>query len=355
MYASPQRITFTNDVDKALIGALSRVSHSNVIVIADENTARLVVPLLSESTRNAQLITISAGDENKTLDTAIDVWQAMETVGATRHSLAINVGGGVVTDLGGFAAATFKRGIDFINVPTTLLSAIDAAVGGKTGVNFNGLKNEIGTFANAQEVIISTRFFSTLPLSEVKSGYAEMLKHALLQSEQSIDRLLDCDFNDLDLDSMLSDVEESVSIKAEIVRQDPTEQGLRRALNLGHTVGHALESRALHKGNPVPHGYAVAWGLVAETVLSHMRLKFPAATLHRLAQFVRENYAHKGLYFTCDDYDELLSLMRHDKKSRQGEINCTLLKHSGAIVIDNEINDDDMRNALDITRDLMGI
>jgi 3-dehydroquinate synthase len=274
-------------------------------------------------------------------------------MGATRKSLVVNLGGGVVTDLGGFAAATYKRGIPFVNCPTTLLSAVDAAVGGKTGINFNGLKNEIGCFAEATDVIITTRFFTTLPAVELKSGFAEMLKHSMLSSHDDFETLLDFDLAHVDYDRLLQLLKTSVLVKERIVREDPHEQGLRRALNLGHTVGHALESMALHKGKPVPHGYAVAWGLVAEAVLSHMTMHFPSTDLHRLAHYVKAHYG--AFYITCDDYDTLLELMHHDKKSQNGEINCSLLATCGNVKVNNTIDDADMKAALDIYRDLMGI
>ena len=217
-----------------------------------------------------------------------------------------------MTDLGGFAAATFKRGIRFINIPTTLLSAVDAAVGGKTGVNFNGLKNEIGVFKEAETVIISTVFFSTLPERELKSGYAEMLKHGLLDGEAVYNKLLDYDFDNVAGNGLLRLVEESVNVKRRIVEQDPFEQGLRRALNLGHTAGHAFESLALKRNSPVPHGYAVAWGMVVEAVLSHTEKGFPSAELYRLADYVCRHYG--AFHITCDDYPELIEFMRHDKK-----------------------------------------
>ena len=345
-----QHVTYSNQVGAALDRALASTDCFGLFVIADTNTARLVLPRIdSEWLRQATPIVIPAGDEHKTHDTLASVWQALSDGGATRHSVVVNVGGGMVCDLGGFAAATFKRGIRFINIPTTLLAAVDAAVGGKTGINFNGLKNEIGAFAPANEVIISTCFLDTLPRQELRSGYAEMIKHAMLSGPQDFADVVSHEPSTDEPDHLLQLLETSVAVKQRIVEQDPTEQGLRRTLNLGHTVGHALESLALQQGRTVPHGYAVAWGLVTEAVLSHMLLQFPSSDLHRLGTYVREHYGTPGI--TCDDYPALLELMRHDKKSRQGEINCTLLRHIGDPVIDNPITDDDIKTALDIMRD----
>ena len=349
-----QHVTYSNQVGAALDRALASTDCFGLFVIADTNTARLVLPRIdSDALQQSTEIIIHAGDEHKTLDALAQVWHALSDGGATRQSVLVNVGGGMVCDLGGFAAATFKRGIRFINIPTTLLAAVDAAVGGKTGINFNGLKNEIGAFAPANEVIISTCFLDTLPRQELRSGYAEMVKHAMLSGPQDFADVLSHEPSTDEPDHLLQLLETSVAVKQRIVEQDPTEQGLRRALNLGHTVGHALESLALQQGHTVPHGYAVAWGLVTEAVLSHILLQFPSSDLHRLAAFVREHYGTPGI--TCDDYPTLLDLMRHDKKSRQGEINCTLLRACGQPVTDCAVADDDMRTALDIFRDLMGV
>lgn len=349
-----QQVLFTNDVATVLTAVVQSKKYNRTFVLVDENTGREVLPQVQcEALADACVITIPAGDTHKTLNTLSHVWQSLQEGGATRHSLLINLGGGVVTDLGGMAAATFKRGIDFVNCPTTLLSAVDAAVGGKTGINFGGLKNELGVFSEASSVIISTRFFATLPESELKSGYAEMLKHGMLDSHDEFMRLLDFDITHASLDTLLALLETSVKVKQRIVEIDPHERGLRRALNLGHTVGHAFESMAMHQDKPIPHGYAVAWGLVAETVLSHLKMKMPSSDLQALAAFVKENYG--AFHITCDDYPALLNYMHHDKKSVGGEINCSLLRSCGDVETGITVTDDDMSAALDIYRDLMGI
>lgn len=343
-----QNLIFTNDVRAAIEQLEAGGNHNMTVWIADVNTAHLIAPA------PLHLITIPDGDAHKTLETVVHVWDEMERLGVTRRSLVINLGGGTVTDLGGWAAASFKRGMRFINVPTTLLGAVDAAVGGKTGINYHGLKNEIGAFAPASDVIISTCFFDTLPRQEMKSGFAEVLKHAMLSVRDEFLRLLNHDFAaPIDHDDLLERLRHSVQVKVDIVARDPDEQGERKALNLGHTVGHALESLALTRGKPVPHGYAVAWGLVTEAVLSHITLKFPGEDVHRLGAFVRDNY--RDFPFTCDDYDELLELMRHDKKSHDGEISCTLLTAIGDYRLDQSVTPDDVTAALDILRDLLGI
>ncbi len=343
-----QNLIFTNNVMAAIGQIIAQGGHNITVWIADINTARLL-PAPPQ-----HLITIPAGDQHKTLETVTHVWNQMEEMRVTRNSLVINLGGGMVTDLGGFAATTFKRGVRFINVPTTLLGAVDAAVGGKTGINYGSLKNEIGAFAPASDVIISTCFFDTLPLQEMKSGFAEVLKHAMLSDRDEFLRLLNHDFSaPINHNNLLERLRRSVQVKTDIVTRDPNEQGERKALNLGHTIGHAFESGAMKRNQPVPHGFAVAWGLVTEAVLSHMLLKFPSEDVHLLGNFVRDNY--RDFPFTCDDYNELLDLMRHDKKSRNGEITCTLLNAIGDYSIDQTITPDDVIAALDILRDLLGV
>ena len=342
-----QNLIFTNDVEEAIKRLQTDGNHNLTVWIADVNTARLIPT-------PPYLITIPDGDTNKSLETVTHVWDEMERMGVTRHSLVINLGGGTVTDLGGFAAATFKRGVRFINVPTTLLGAVDAAVGGKTGINYQGLKNEVGVFAPATDVVISTRFFGTLPIQEMKSGFAEVIKHAMLSDREEFLHLTEHDFGaPINHEDLLERLRRSVLVKADIVARDPNEQGERMALNLGHTVGHAFESLAMKHGKPVPHGFAVAWGLVTEAVLSHLLLRFPSEDVHRLGAFVRGNYP--GFPFTCDDYDELLDLMRHDKKSHDGEITCTLLSDIGLYHTAQEVTPDDMTAALDILRDHIGL
>lgn len=347
-----QELIFTNDVDAALARIIADAdTRGGLFVVADETTARLVLPSLP-SLADARLITIAAGDENKTVEALAAVWQALSDARATRHALVVNLGGGMVTDLGGFAASTFKRGVPFVNVPTTLLGAVDAAVGGKTGVNLGNLKNEVGVFNEARSVIISTCFFSTLPREELLSGYGEMLKHGLLRSAGEWRRLLAHDILGDDPEALLGLLEESVMVKRDVVLQDPTEQGIRRALNLGHTAGHAFETLAMNRRRPIPHGYAVAFGLLVSLILSHMLLGFPSDEIQRLAAYLKANY---GTYpLDCRDYAELFALMSHDKKNVSPDrLAFTLLRAPGDVAIDQSVTPDDLTAALDIFRDLL--
>lgn len=355
-----QELIFDNDVAARLDQLIERLSPQGVYIIADVNTDRLVVPRLRAESRylaEAPSIVVKDGDINKNLESLSLIWKQLGTLGASRHSLVLNVGGGVVTDMGGFAAATFKRGVRFINVPTTLLSAVDASVGGKTGINFNGCKNEIGVFAESEAAVISTIFFDTLPREELLSGYAEMLKHAMIDDSRTLARLLGYDIaaEGYEPERLLELLRESVGVKERIVSEDLHENGIRRALNLGHTAGHAFESFAMNvRRAPVPHGYAVAWGMVVELVLSRMLKDFPGEILHRYAAYVREHYG--AFEIECNDYPALLALMTHDKKNVTTErINFSLLSDVGEVNIDCEVPETDIKAALDIYRDLMGI
>lgn len=351
-----QTLTFTNDIAREIVRLIENARPHGTYALADSNTSKLVWPRLvagCPELEAVRLIVIPAGDVNKNLDSLAHIWSELQRMGANRHSLMINVGGGMVTDIGGFAAATFKRGMRFINVPTTLLGAVDAAVGGKTGINFGGLKNEVGTFREADAVVISTTMFSSLPDSEMYSGYAEMIKHGLLEGEQTLARLLEYNPVGHDFDRMLELLRASVEVKRRVVAEDPTEKGLRKSLNLGHTAGHAFESMAMENGKPVPHGYAVAWGMVVELVISHMQKGFPSEWLRRISEYVLSHYGAPAV--TCDDYPRLLELMHHDKKNLDDRINFTLLEAPGVISIDCTVDEEEIKVAMDIFRDLMHV
>ena len=350
-------VLFTNYVAEAIEEQVSTVKPSKVFVLVDENTQEAALPVLqsqSEAVRGATVIVVKPGDENKNLESLSYIWQQLGDSGATRHSMLINLGGGVVTDMGAFAAATFKRGIHFVNVPTSLLAAVDASVGGKTGINFNGLKNEIGAFKDADTVIVSSIFFNTLSATEMRSGYGEMLKHALIKGPEMLTDLMKQDVLEVGRERMLDLLKENVGVKQEIVSQDPTEKGLRKALNLGHTTGHAFESLALKRKSPIPHGYAVAYGLVVELILSVMKQGFPSETMRKIANYIYENF--RAFAITCDDYDEIIDFMHHDKKNVDAsEINFTLLKNVGELALDSTATTDEIKAALDIYRDVMHI
>ena len=350
-----QRVIISQDIEHDLAQAIAETEHDRVFVLTDDITQECCLPKVAAllTKHNATTITIRHDDTNKTLDTLADVWTALQQGGATRHSLLVNLGGGMVTDLGGFAAATFKRGIHFINIPTTLLAMVDAAVGGKTGINFGGLKNEVGAFANARYVIVNTCFLDTLDTANLCSGYAEMLKHSLISNAQMWAEHVNFDILQPDLAELQRMVAASIAVKEHIVADDPHEHGIRKALNFGHTVGHALAEFSMQQSTTPPgillHGYAVAFGLIGELYISARKAGFPTARLHQTARFIRENYG--AVAFTCDDYPTLLNLMRHDKKNTSGTINFTLLHDIGDIRINQTATDEEIREALDFIRE----
>ena len=363
-----QTVIISTNIEKSLAEAIGKVDHDKLFVLTDETTQQLCLPVISQMDclKDARHIVIGATDTHKTLETLAHVWTQLGNGGGTRHSLLVNLGGGMVTDLGGFAASTFKRGIAYINIPTTLLSMVDASVGGKTGINFNGLKNEVGVFNDADTVILDTTFLQTLDSGNLLSGYAEMLKHGLIQTTRThaeeragntaddaghskmLDELLAFDFDDIDYGRLSRMVADSVAVKERIVQEDPHEHGIRKALNLGHTIGHAFESFALtHR--PVLHGYAVAWGMVCELYLSCVKCGFPTKTMRTVVSFIKEHYG--TLPYTCDDYPSLYELMTHDKKNTAGSINFTLLADVGDIRINQTANREEIYEALDFLRD----
>ena len=347
----PQKVIISEDLQTALSSAISACPHDKLFVLTDETTRQLCLPVIAgyQCMAEAQSITIGATDANKTLDSLSHVWAELQRMGATRHSLMVNLGGGMVTDLGGFAASTFKRGISYINIPTTLLSMVDASVGGKTGINFGGLKNEIGVFNNAQTVILDTTFLKTMDHENMLSGYAEMLKHGLIDCEEHWAGLLKFNLESTTaLQTLQQMVAKSVAVKQHIVTEDPTEQGLRKALNLGHTAGHAFESLALER-KPVLHGYAVAWGLIPELYLCCVKTGFPQDKMRQTVSFIREHYGRMAI--TCDDYPHLIELMHHDKKNTGNSINFTLLGGIGDIRINQTATEEEIKEALDFYRE----
>ncbi len=347
-----QEIIFSNTIAVSLRKILENTEADKFFILTDTQSSMLCMPLLLELCQQYSITEISIGDTdaNKNIESLSKVWQSLGNNGASRKSILINLGGGMITDLGGFAAASFKRGIRFFNIPTTLLGAVDASVGGKTGINFNGLKNEVGVFAPAKAVLISTEFFSTLDEKNIKSGYAEMLKHGLIDKPSHYEALINYVFKNTEKDRLLELMRKSVALKEEVVTKDPFEKGIRKALNLGHTVGHAFESLALQKDEVILHGYAVAWGLVCELILSHRQCNFPLDILKQTASFVKEHYGY--MPFTCKEYDALYTFMKHDKKNEGEGINFTLLTNIGGIEINQTATKEDIFTMFDIFRDI---
>ncbi len=350
-----QKVIKSTDLNKDLSDILSRLSFDKSFLLTDENTERLCYPLVKDNTQisKAGKIIIKAGDDNKNIETLSSIWKYLSENGATRHSLLINLGGGMLTDIGGFAAASFKRGIKCINIPTTLLGAVDAAVGGKTGINFNGLKNEIGAFAPAETVLIDSAFFKSLDHQNFLSGYAEMIKHGLIDSDKEWLATMSFDTEEIDYEKLKQLVVDSVGVKERIVEIDPFEKGIRKALNLGHTIGHAFESMSYELNKPVQHGYAVAWGIICELYLSHRFCGFPKEKMYKTIYFIKDNY--HGFYFDCDHYERLYEYMKHDKKNESDTVNFTFLSDVGKIEINQTASKEDIFDAIDFLRESVGL
>lgn len=351
---SKQSILICRNIADGLQQAVDACHPDKLFIVTDEHTHLYCLPIIAglPCMKNAYPICIGVGDIHKNIESLAYVWNRLSANGCTRHSLLIALGGGMVTDLGGFAAATFKRGIHLINIPTTLLAMVDASVGGKTGINFNELKNEIGAFYPAHSVLISCDFLKTLDRENLLSGYAEMIKHGLICNETHWAELMRFDWDNPDYDMLQQLVEKSIAVKERIVEQDPYEKGIRKALNFGHTVGHAFESFALERGKPILHGYAVAWGMVCELYFSFLKLQFPKEKLRTTIDFIRSHYGTMPI--CCDDYEHLYNLMKHDKKNTSGEdVNVTLLKNIGEPCIDQRATQDEVYDMLDFFSETM--
>lgn len=304
-----------------LAAEIERLLPDRVFVLTDSN----VSPLFRW---DGTVIVVPAGEESKSLDTLAGVWEDLSSLGATRRSVLVNIGGGVVSDLGGFAAATFKRGIRFINIPTTLLAMSDAAIGGKTGIDFGGLKNEVGAFRMPERVIVDASWLATLPQAQMREGLAEVVKSALLGSEEVYGELLNLP-ETLTADNVGQAAEWSARFKEGVVARDPLEKGLRRILNLGHTAGHAFESLAARVGKPIGHGTAVAHGLLIALRLSERLTGLSPGVANEYEQKILNRF-YPALPAECRDVRELIGIMAHDKKNPAvGEISFVLLRAVG--------------------------
>ena len=328
------KIIMSNNLKLDLAKILKPYEKDKIFILTDENTSRLCFTQISDikgisASRN---FTVKAGDNNKNVETLISIWDFLIKHKADRNSLLINLGGGMVCDLGGFAAATFKRGMPFINLPTTLLAQVDAATGGKTGINFLEFKNSVGMFKEAEMVVINADFLKNLDKENMKSGFAEIIKHALLMNEDVLNNVLKFNLLTADSKALNNLIAESVLIKDFYVTTDFDEKTIRKALNLGHTIGHAFETLALLNGKPVLHGYAVAYGVVVELYLSHLVFGFNNTIVHRITNYVTDNY---GIFiFSETDFDLLFEIMTHDKKNRNEKISFSLLKQAGEAMVD---------------------
>ena len=323
----PENVVCTQNADAVLSEIIKSVS-SKVFVLVDENTFRHCLPLLPCISQNgATVIEIKSGEQHKNIDTLSIIWSKLSNLGADRKSLFVNLGGGVIGDMGGLAASLFKRGIKFVNVPTTLLAQVDASCGGKLAVDFQNFKNEIGIFRNPDKIIVDTQFLKSLPTAQIISGFAEMIKHALLVDKDYFEHISQFNPKQPDWNLLTELVETSIMIKNEFTSADPTEKGVRKMLNFGHTIGHAVESYSFNTDKPLLHGEAVAVGIVCELYLSNHYMGFPIQSLIEVAKII-------GLYFqpfrfSMDIYKTLIELMHHDKKNTEGKISFSLVSGFG--------------------------
>ncbi len=304
--------------------------NAGIFILVDENTAKFCLPVLLEKCPelgNSVVITAKSNESNKNIAGVESIWRSLAKGNAVRNSLMLCLGGGVITDMGGFAAATFKRGIDFIHIPTTLLAMVDAAIGGKTGVNLDSVKNQVGVFNLPKAVFIFDTFLETLPKRQKLSGFAEMIKHALIDSPEHFEKLIL--LNSPEKICNDANILESVLVKVAVVNQDPKEAGIRKALNFGHTIGHAIETYSQkHNTHPILHGEAIAIGMICESFISLRLLNFPEDELRRMSGFINWHFPHYSLNPVIAD--ELFSYMYQDKKSfGQMQLNFSLLRGIG--------------------------
>ncbi|WP_447950982.1 3-dehydroquinate synthase [Chryseobacterium koreense] len=309
---------------------------SKLLILVDENTHEYCLPTLLgnlETEIPFEIIEIEAGEELKTIETATQLWEILSEFETDRKSLLTNLGGGVITDLGGFAASTYKRGIKFINIPTTLLGMCDASIGGKTGIDHQFLKNIVGTFAEPEMIFVYPEFLKTLPFEELRSGFAEMLKHGLIADEKHWKDLIAIE--NLTPENITPFVETSMKIKLNVVEKDFREQNIRKTLNFGHTFGHAFESYFLAKGSPILHGEAVAMGMICETQLSFLENLISAEMAENIISHIKKFYPLQNI----DDStkEQLISLMMNDKKNSGGKINFSLLTKIGECNFDHAV------------------
>lgn len=328
-------------LNSALLPHLEGVEKDQICVVADKCLIRHPVWTGAQALQNRPVLWLEVTEEKKSLETVSRIWDFLFEHAITRRGLLICIGGGALTDMGGFAAATYKRGMSYINVPTTLLAMIDAASGGKTGINYRGIKNSIGAFAAPRATILCPEWLSALSPQQFLSGFAEMLKTGLIDGQALWNGLLQYDLDKMDTASLSPLIADCMAVKQRIVAQDPQENGIRKVLNFGHTFGHALERKM-----QVPHGYAVLYGMIAELYLSVTRLGCPREPLQQLTRLMLQYYGKPAC--KCSDRDQLLALMQQDKKNEQAaQINCTLLQAVGTPLINQSISASDANEALD--------
>lgn len=341
---SNQYNIYIGDIWQAWQTFIREHDYSKLVVLVDENTMRHCFPTFAANTPNLpdSTIQILSGEEKKHIGTCQKIWKSMMTANIDRNALMVNLGGGVIGDMGGFCASTYKRGIDFVQFPTTLLSQVDASVGGKLGIDFNGIKNSIGVFKNPQAVFIGTQFLSTLSEREIRSGFAEIIKHSLIYDVQQWEAISQIeDISSVDWTAYLPD---SLMVKRAIVEQDAYEKGLRKALNFGHTIGHAVESYFLTSERRLLHGEAIAIGMICEAYLSHQQVGLSQAELDQICGFILRLYDSVELPKSA--FDELIATMKNDKKNENDAINFSLIPVIGQVKVNQTSDVDSIKESL---------
>ena len=330
-----------DDINESLKEFFSKNTYSKVAVLVDENTKECCLPIIQENLPEHVVIEIESGELNKNLATCEKIWTALTDHAFNRQSLLVNLGGGVIGDMGGFCAVSYKRGIDFINIPTTLLASVDANIGGKLGVDFKGLKNHLGFFQDPNEVFIDSRFLQTLPNRELRSGFAEVIKHGLIADKNYFEEVTKDGLNQKNWNAVIA---HSVQIKNEVVKQDPKEKGLRKILNFGHSIGHAIESFYLESENRLLHGEAIAIGMICEAYLSSKLLGLSDQELTQITEKILKIYP--DLSINKSDFTSIISLMYQDKKNVNNFLNHSLIYEIGREGYDVAIDEKDVMDSL---------
>ncbi|HEY0741746.1 MAG TPA: 3-dehydroquinate synthase [Chryseosolibacter sp.] len=343
----PDNLVFATDPSIPLRNFLEKKNYSRVSVLTDENTLKHCYPLIAPALAEHKMISILSGEEHKSIDTCVKIWDAMTDHALDRHSVLIVLGGGVLGDMGGFCAATFKRGIDFVLIPTTLLSQVDASIGGKLGVDFNHFKNHIGVFQTPALTVLHAGFLKTLSSREKRSGFAEIIKHCLISDKRMWEVVRSRAFENQDWDEL---IRHSVSFKERVVTEDPREKGLRKILNMGHTIGHAIETFLLNSGNKVLHGQAIAAGLITESWLSKERGLISADDFNRIKDYILSVFGK--ITIASNDDEAIAVLTLQDKKNQGSKILSVLLDGVGNARWDCEITKEEVKSALSIYRSL---
>jgi len=338
----PDHVVVTGDIGNLLNKYLVGYSFSRIGVLVDENTRSFCLPIISDLVEHATIVEISSGEKHKNLETCQEIWDQLTEAFFDRHALLINLGGGVIGDMGGFCAATYKRGISFVNIPTTLLAQVDASVGGKLGIDFKGYKNHIGVFREPDHVLIDPVFLNTLPQRELRSGFAEVVKHALIADGSYWPKISRQTFLEQD---WTSHIKHSIKIKKQVVKEDPTEKGLRKILNFGHTLGHAVESYYLNQQDRnLLHGEAIAAGMIMESYLSGMILKMKEEEVNEIQNYICSVF--DKIIFSEKDIQPIINLSIQDKKNEKGIVNFSLLKNIGEATYNIPVSRSQMEEVL---------